>query len=212
MKSHWYYLRANELLKLGLLYIVLNIKCALGYLFNIGIFCSVRSVYKYFGIKYFEVEYDINQKKYINAIKYVKPDVIVSSNSLFFKEEILNIPTKCCINRHSSLLPSYGGLWPVFQACRNGEKFVGVSVHTMGNSIDNGIILGQKKISVKESDTVYKLYQKCFNISADVVLGALKRIKNNDYVPKNTLYSPSYFSFPKKVHWKEFRNRNKRFI
>ena len=64
-------------------------------------------------------------------------NIIISSNSLIFKKELLSIPKICTINRHSALLPSYGGLLPVFQSFIHGEKFTGVSIHYMNNKIEN---------------------------------------------------------------------------
>jgi methionyl-tRNA formyltransferase len=174
-------------------------------------FYSVRKVYEPFGIDYFEVEYDINKAVYTDAIRAAKPDVIISSNSLIFGEKLLNIP-KYCINRHSALLPSYGGLWPVFQAVRRGEPCVGVSVHTMERKIDKGVLLSQKVIPVEPDDTIDLLYRKCFRHSAPAVLAALEKIEKGDMTPVSNNYPSSYYSFPKKEHWRELRQRNRKFI
>lgn len=71
------------------------------------------------------------------------------------------------------------------------------------------ILLAQKEIAINKGDTVDILYQKCFGISASVVMDELDKIKNNK---KSNKYDPSYYSFPKKNHWKHFRKRNMRFI
>tara|TARA_Y100001970_G_scaffold76719_1_gene97411 strand:+ start:12147 stop:12923 length:777 start_codon:yes stop_codon:yes gene_type:complete len=211
MIRNFYHLTLLELIKLGLKKIYFTIKNYLSVFIKIDSFYSVKNVYKYFGIDYFDVEYDINQKEYINKIKDKTPDVILSSNSLIFGHELLCIP-KFCINRHSALLPSYRGLWPVFQAVRKNEKIVGVSVHTMEKRIDKGVLLAQKEIIIEKADTVDTLYQKCFGISASVVLEAIDKIKNNDITSISTKHKPSYYSFPKKGHWKDLRKRKVRFI
>lgn len=180
--------------------------------FNIGVpnnFYSVQSVLKFFNIPYFKVKYDINTPKNLEKIKNYKPDVILSSNSLFFKKELLSIAK--CLNRHSSLLPSYGGLWPIFQALRNNEKEVGVTVHLMNSKIDSGKIVSQLKIVVNEIDTVDSLYYKCFRNSAMVCVDALNQIRGIQNT-KNVEYEESYFSFPKKEHWKDLRKLKRKFI
>jgi len=139
-------------------------------------------------------------------------DVIISSNPLYFGKEILSIPSKCCINRHSALLPSYGGLWPVFQAFRSGEKYVGVSVHIMDKKIDAGCVLSYKKIEIGKGDSLADLYEKCFDISAELVCDALDKIRSANYASPEEQFSPSYFSFPTKSHWVQFRKMNGRFI
>ncbi len=211
MLRNWHCFRISELCKLvskKLYYKWLNIVSGHD---EKGGFYSVRKVYETFGIDYFEVEYDINKPVYTDAISAAKPDVIISSNSLIFGEKLLNIP-KYCINRHSALLPSYGGLWPVFQAVRRGEPCVGVSVHTMEKEIDKGILLSQKVIPVEQDDTIDTLYRKCFRYSAPVVLEALEKIQQGDLTPVSNDYPSSYYSFPKKTHWRELRQRNKKFI
>lgn len=177
-----------------------------------GPFCSVRAVYEYFGIDYIEVRHDINKPEYLAHIRRACPDVIVSSNSLIFGKELRSIPTRCVLNRHSSLLPSYGGLWPVFQAYRRGERFTGVSVHTMEAKIDRGVVLARRQVEIREGRTLADLYEECFSISADVVLEAIEKVRAGDITSCDELTEPSYFSFPTKAHWAEFRSRGGKFI
>ncbi|MEW7277954.1 formyltransferase family protein [Aquimarina sp. 2201CG1-2-11] len=211
MIRHWYFLHPLELIKLGLKKMYFSIKNYLIPTHDNGSFYSVRKVYNHFNIDYFEVKYDINKQEYLNRIKSKNPDIIVSSNSLIFKNELLKIP-KYCINRHSALLPSYGGLWPVFQAVRKGEETVGVSVHTMEEKIDKGVVLSKKEISVQNSGSIDLLYQECFKYSAGVVLEAIDKIENNNITSVSSGVKPSYYSFPKKEHWKDFRKTKIRFI
>jgi methionyl-tRNA formyltransferase len=211
MVRHFFYLRISELFKLGTKKILLQLKNAF-YKSDLNReFYSVRKVYEYFGIDYFEVEYDINKEEYLNKISAKKPDIIVSSNSMIFGKEILTLPNYC-INRHSGLLPASGGLWPVFQAVRNGDNEVGVSVHTMERKIDKGILLSQSVIPIEDEDTIDSLYQKCFNCSADTVLNAIKKIEDGDITAVQNNYIESYYSFPKKEHWQQFRKRKRKFI
>jgi methionyl-tRNA formyltransferase len=173
---------------------------------------SVLSVCKHYNLNCFSIKNSINQKKYIDNIRKLNPDVIISSNSLYFGETILNIPNLCCINRHSALLPSYGGLWPVFQALRYGDKFVGVSIHTMEKRIDKGIVLSQINIKIEHNDTVANLYEKCFEQSVNALIIALNKIRNDIYTPVYNDYKPSYYTFPDKEDWIEFRKLKCRFI
>ena len=177
-----------------------------------GSFYSVRSALNHFKVDFIEVENDINQEQYLNWISKRKPDVLISSNSLYFRKKLLQLPKLCCLNRHSGLLPAYGGLWPVFQAFINGEKYVGVSVHTMEARIDRGIVLAQKKIEIKKGMTLSDLYDECFQKSSQVVLDALEKVRRNDFKPCVEGTSPTYFSFPTKEHWRIFRERGGKFI
>ncbi|MCA9408457.1 MAG: hypothetical protein KC733_07195 [Candidatus Omnitrophica bacterium] len=212
LRRHWYFLRLNEICKLLILKLRYVFKNILRINNSRQGFSSVESVFQFFGIPYSLVQWDINQDKYLANIRTAKPDVIISSNSLIFGDELLNIPKICCLNRHSALLPSFGGLWPVFQAVRCDESFTGVSVHTMEKKIDQGVILAQTKIKIDEEDSVTDLYEKCFAVSANVVLEALNKIRKQDLSPVQQTNRPCYFSFPAKEHWREFRQKNKKFI
>lgn len=173
---------------------------------------SVRAVFERHGLDYIQVEYNINKPEYLAHIKSKAPDIIVSSNSLVFGSEVLATPKICCINRHSSLLPDYGGLWPVFQSFRAGEKYTGVSAHTMELKIDAGTVLAHQPIEIESGVSLADLYHRCFRESADVVLRAIEKVRQNDFSPSTENRKGCYFSFPTKEHWREFRARGGRFI
>ena len=212
MKKHMYYLKPLEILRLALREPLMR----MGKLLRIGEaaskFPSVRSVYRDFSIDFFEVQNNINTPKCLKQIAQCQPDVIVSSQSLIFKDEILKLPTKTCLNRHAALLPAYGGLLPIFQAYCHGEKETGVSIHTMERSIDTGIVLAQRKITFEECDTLADAYEKSFAESADALLEALDKVRNDDYTGAGLKNAPSYYSFPTREDWGAFRQRGGRFI
>ena len=212
MREHWYYLRPNEIIKLAYSKYSARLKDNIVRKTGEGPFYSVRSVLQYYNVDFIEIEYDINKKKYLDVIRAHKPDVIISSNPLIFKEELLNVPTICCLNRHSALLPSYGGVWPVFQAYRNAEEYTGVSVHLMTKQIDIGDVLAYQKVPITPDDTLSDLYDKCFNVSADVILKALDKVKNKDFTSCCGSNESSYFSFPRKEHWVDFRKRGGKLV
>jgi len=212
MKRHWYFLRPSEMLKLASKKWIYLLKNIIHPKSDTQRFYSVRAVFEHFNIAYFEAEYKINTPEYLDRIAALSPDVIVSSNSLIFGSRLIAIPRICCINRHSALLPAYGGVWPVFQAVRSGESNVGVTVHTMEKDIDKGIVLAQVEIPVEINDTIDRLYQKCFRASAGVVVDALNKLDANDMTPVINGLNPSYYGFPLKNHWKDLRQRGVRFI
>jgi methionyl-tRNA formyltransferase len=177
-----------------------------------GPFYSVESVLQHFQIDYFEVEIDLNKSEYLDKMHKKNIDVLVNSNSLVLKQELLAIPKIGCLNRHCGLLPAYGGVWPVFQAYRRGERYTGVSVHMMTGRIDDGTVLAHKKVPICPSNTVAELYELCFDLSSQVVIEALDKLRNADYSPDAGGDEPSYYSFPGPSHWRQFRERGGRFI
>ena len=174
---------------------------------------TVKSILKKNNINYFEIYYDINKEEYLKKIKQLNIDIIISSNSLIFKKELLSIPKICTINRHSALLPSYGGLLPVFQSFIHGEKFTGVSIHYMNNKIDDGEVIVSESIKINKTDTLNSLYERCFSISSNLILNALDMIRNKEYkFSNNNKNKKSYFSFPTESDWLIFRKKGGKII
>jgi methionyl-tRNA formyltransferase len=211
MMRHWSYLRMSEIVKLAYQKHSAKMLDLLGRPTD-SRFYSVKSVLKNFGVDYFEARTDINKTIYLDKIRSKNPEVIISSNSLIFGEELLGIPSICCINRHSALLPSYGGLWPVFQAFRNGENFTGVSINVMEKEIDRGAVLSFRKIPIEKGATLACLYEKCFDLSSEALIEALDRIRRGSWESRDEGRVASYYSFPRKEHWKQFREKGGRFI
>jgi methionyl-tRNA formyltransferase len=154
---------------------------------------------------------NVNSPEFIGWVKSLVPDVIVSSNSQIFKKTLLSVPTFGCINRHSALLPSYGGILPVMQAVAHGEKEVGVSVHYMDEGIDTGKVLSQAVIPLQQGQPLTRIYNKCFAASVDLILEALAIIEEGR---SNKVILParpkSYYSFPTPDEWRMFKERGGR--
>jgi methionyl-tRNA formyltransferase len=175
-------------------------------------FYSVRAVLDYYKIAVCEVHENVNRREYLDFIRSKSPDVVLSSCSVIFGGELLKVPPRGCINRHSALLPAFGGVWPVFQAVRSGEAVTGVTVHTMEKGIDRGVVLSQMEIPITKGTPLYSLYEQCFALSVDACLLALEKVRSGNLEPIVNGRERSYFSFPTPEHWKQFRAHGGRFV
>src|SRR5690625_1268231 len=121
---------------------------------------SLYAVSKKYKIPYFKTT-DPNHKLFLNTLKGLEPDIIVSfSAPVIFRKELLELPRFSCINLHCSSLPEYAGIMPSFWVLYNNEKTTGCTVHYMDSKIDNGQILGQKKIDILPSDSMLDIIIK----------------------------------------------------
>ena len=93
----------------------------------------------------------------------------------------------------------------------NSDKTIGVTWHKMNNFIDKGDIVLQKKIFISKKDSIFFVYKKSFEISANLLIKSLKKILHKKKYVKNKLKS-SYNIWPSKDDWKIFRKKNKKFI
>jgi methionyl-tRNA formyltransferase len=175
---------------------------------------SVKSVAERFGIPYRTID-SVRGDEFEAWVRSFDPDVVLSANSLIFPESLLAVPRIATINRHTGLLPSYGGLLPVFRAIQRGERWVGASVHVMTPEIDGGPVIARKWIPVEPGDSLDSLYEVGFTLSVDATeeAFALLRAHGRDVPPlPDDGLTKSYFSFPKPEDWREFRARGGRFI
>jgi methionyl-tRNA formyltransferase len=95
----------------------------------------------------------------------------------------------------------------------NDEKEVGVSIHEMDESLDNGAILVQKKVLIHEKDSLHSLYLKTIEVGVEAMLEAIEKLDNN-FCKRifNDSNKATYFNFPKKEHGKLFRKKGKKFF
>jgi methionyl-tRNA formyltransferase len=72
------------------------------------------------------------------------PDVLlVFGFNWRLPHDVLALPRLGTLNVHPSALPKYRGPSPVLWAIRNGDPFLGVTVHRMNSQIDAGPVLAQ---------------------------------------------------------------------
>jgi phosphoribosylglycinamide formyltransferase 1 len=65
------------------------------------------------------------------------------------------------INIHPSLLPEFAGTMDaVTMALQSGVKETGCTVHVVTNDVDQGPILAQRRVEVREDDTVESLRER----------------------------------------------------
>lgn len=107
--------------------------------------------------------------------------------------EFVNAFQNRIINIHPSLLPSFQGLHAQKQALEYGVKFTGCTVHFVDAKIDNGPIILQEAVLVKEDDTEdslserilkyeHKIYPEAVNLFIEgkvVIEGRKVRLINN---------------------------------
>jgi phosphoribosylglycinamide formyltransferase-1 len=95
-----------------------------------------------------------------------------------FKDRILNI--------HPSLLPAFKGLQAQKQALEYGVKVTGCTVHVVTEDVDDGPIVDQVAVRVKEDDTVDSLSKRILEQEHKLFPRAIQR-----YIDQNvSLDSP----------------------
>ena len=124
-----------------------------------------------------EVDYQITQK----LLRY-KVDLVVLAGYMkrlgglivsTFEDRIINV--------HPSLLPKFGGkgMYGIKvheSVLAAGERKTGVTIHKVQGEYDQGTVLAQVEVQVREDDTPYSLRDRVLTIEHDFYVKTLREI------------------------------------
>lgn len=156
----------------------------------------------------------INDTQWIEDLKKREIDLIISiACPKIMKSELLSVPKLGSINYHTGMLPKYRGRQPLFWAMLNEEDEVGISVHEMGEGIDTGDLLIQKKVKASDLNSLHQLYLRTLPVGVAALVEAVQKVIDGD---TSRLANPdeeaTYNSFPEKKEGVLFRQRGKRYF
>lgn len=174
---------------------------------------QVDSVLESYDITKIVLDKPINQNESVETIKGYEPDLLISIlGNQIFKEPIISLAPKGCLNLHTALLPKYRGLMPTFWVMKNDEKYTGVSVFFVDEGIDSGPIIVQEKIEI-ENRTQEELIRFTKKIGMEAIAKAVDLIEKNEVkIIENDATQKTYYSFPTREDVKEFLAKGKRFF
>jgi methionyl-tRNA formyltransferase len=142
---------------------------------------AVKAVALKEGLKLYQPK-DINAPEAIKVLKDLNPELlVVIAYGQILSQEILDIPRIFSVNLHASILPRYRGAAPINWAIINGESSTGVTVMKMVRQMDAGPIIQQNKINISDTDDSLTLEGKLSDMSAHLLLEALKLIESGQY-------------------------------
>lgn len=98
-------------------------------------------------------------------------------------KELLDIPTKMCINVHGSILPKYRGASPIQSALLHGEQETGVTIMRMSEGMDEGGILKIRHIKIGDDETSGTLFDKFAEVSGPTLIQALLELEHGGITP-----------------------------
>ena len=111
----------------------------------------------------------------------LKPDVCaVVAYGRILPQRVLDIPTKGCINIHTSLLPAYRGSAPYQWAVLDGLTETGVSCMYLSAGMDAGDIIDVAKTPIGENETAGELLDRLAVLGADLLSNTLSRMAQGD--------------------------------
>ena len=136
----------------------------------------VKEVALAHGIPVFQPE-NFRSDEDVQALAALKPDVCaVVAYGRILPQRVLDIPTKGCINIHTSLLPQYRGSAPYQWAVLDGLTETGVSSMYLVREMDAGDIIDVAKTPIGENETAGELLDRLAVLGADLLSKTLSRM------------------------------------
>lgn len=105
---------------------------------------------------------------------------VVVAYGEIIKQHLLDMPSRGCINVHTSLLPQYRGAAPIQQAIIHGESESGVTIMYMVKKMDAGDMIKTISVSISEEIT-FGAYEKLLcSAGSQGLLEVLRAMEHED--------------------------------
>jgi len=155
-------------------------------------------------------------KKYLLKNRYTEyrlNDCYDLEDMIFFSVEFdkiiktENFKSKKLFNLHFSLLPKYRGCHTNFVQLYNGERYSGVTLHEIDNSIDGGPIISQMKFKIRINHTAQENYVRLMNTAVKLFKCKIEDIIDGNYKskPQDDKLAGKYYD-RKSVDYKALKN------
>ena len=116
----------------------------------------------------------------VSDLAALEPDVmVVAAYGLILPQNVLDIPSRGCINVHASLLPRWRGAAPIQAAILAGDKFSGISLMSMTAGLDCGPVFIASQIEIADDETAGSLHDKLAKLGGDLLARHLDDILEN---------------------------------
>ncbi len=135
-----------------------------------------------------EVLQPIKIRQDYEKIISLNPDIIITAAyGQIVPKEVLDLPRLGCINIHGSLLPKYRGAAPIQWSIINGDKYAGITLMYMDETMDTGNMIASDKIIIEKEDNVKTLYEKLSILGANLLKNNLEALVSgtNASVPQD---------------------------
>jgi len=157
---------------------------------------------------------DINAPEFLERLREMGADAIISvSCPQIFREEVLALPPRGCLNVHAAPLPRYRGMLPTFWVLYEGEAETAVTVHFMNEALDDGPIILQEAVPIPEGETQANLMRRCKVVGARLLSRAIDLLEAGEVRTRpNPREEATYHSFPTPEQAREFRAKGGRWM
>jgi len=173
-------------------------------------FASVTSAARYHGVPT-SCPRDVNAPEFLDQLRALGVDLVLSvSCPQIFKDDLIRLPAIGCLNLHGADLPKYRGIAPSFWMLANGEAEAGVTLFFVNAGIDTGEVAGKRLFPILPDDTLHTFIIRAKQEACDLALEVLERVEAGSVERTPLQGQGSYFGFPTREAYREFRRRGRR--
>jgi methionyl-tRNA formyltransferase len=154
----------------------------------------------------------VNDADFLQRLRDLDTDLIVSvSCPQIFRKPLIDLPPLGCLNMHGALLPQYRGIAPSFWMMAKGEKKAGVTIFFVNEDIDAGDVVEVQEFDILPEETLDQFIVRSKRIACDALLRAIEKVEAGN-PPRMPLKKEqgSYFGFPTREGYREFRRRGRK--
>lgn len=120
-----------------------------------------------------------------DAVRSWQPELIlVAAFGQILRSEILQLPSRGCVNLHASLLPRHRGAAPIPAAILAGDSATGITLMGMDAGMDTGPILAQERLALSPDETALSLGEKLANLAKQTAERYLPRYLAGELPPQ----------------------------
>ena len=143
----------------------------------------VSSLAKSAGIPVFKPEKIRSNADFFSELaKFPADYFVVAAYGKILPNEVLEAPSRLCVNVHGSVLPRYRGASPIQESVRNGDTETGVTVMAMSEGMDEGDRIAVLPIPIGPDDTSEDLFARFSEVSGKFLLETLARFESGEAV------------------------------
>ncbi len=173
-------------------------------------FASVAAAARYYGVPT-DCPVDVNSPKFLEQLQSMGVDLILSvSCPQIFKDDLICLPARGCLNIHGADLPAYRGIMPSFWMLANDEKQAGVTIFYVNTGIDTGDVAGKRLFPILPEDTLDSFIIRAKQEACDLALEVLEKIEAGTVEQTPLEGQGSYFGWPTREAYMKFRKLGRR--
>lgn len=173
-------------------------------------FHCVEAAAKHYGVPVCHPD-DVNAPAFLDRLREVGVDLVLSvSCPQIFQEDLINLPSKGCLNLHGADLPAYRGIAPSFWMLAKGEQEAAVTIFFVNAGIDTGEVLAKRRFPIRPDDTLHSFLVRAKGEACELALETLDKIEAGSVEPTPLEGEGNYYGFPTREAYREFRRRGRR--